>query len=85
MFLPAGHWSKCFSTLAKGHGGRHRSSVHSTRRECGSRRSCPGSSCGRVKWVPFVKLAFFLQNGAFFGLKNGHFRPFSHYVLSESP
>ena len=35
-----------------------------------------GGGCGRVKWVPFVKLAFLQQNGAFFGLKNGHFRPF---------
>ena len=29
-----------------------------------------------VKWVPFVKLVFLQQNGAFFGPKNGHFRPF---------
>ena len=35
-----------------------------------------GGGCIRVKQVRFGKLAFLQQNGAFFGPKNRHFRPF---------
>ena len=37
---------------------------------------CGGGGAICVKWVPFVKLAFLQQKGAFFGPKMGQFQRF---------